>query len=135
MNLDSLQAFLDTHFKNDRKSLSQTSCLLDQLIEYKVTLSDLQEDWGKLAPRFDELKKEFWKERKYNKWAQVGAARITLDLTNHKFRSRHKGSYRLKEREVIKKIRYLTKTSNCIKMHSSRTCLLYTSDAAEKRIV
>lgn len=105
LNLDSLQAFLDTNFKNKRKNPDQTSRLLEEMLEYDLTLGNLQKGWEKIKFRFDEIEKEFWTEKKLSKWTQVGAARIILDLTNTKFRNRHKNksSVRFKERVRLSK--------------------------------
>lgn len=43
LNLDSLQAFLDYHFPHHMKNISQTRDLLDDILNQKISISDLAE--------------------------------------------------------------------------------------------
>lgn len=89
LNIDSLQAFMDINFPKRKKSLEETGILLDDLVEYGITLKDLSESWKKVKPVFGKIEDDYWKNRKFSKWVQVGIARIVLDMTNDKFIERH----------------------------------------------
>ncbi len=93
LNLDSLQAFMDTNFPKRKKNIEQTGRLLDQMIEYKIDLKKLAEGWKKIKPHFNDIEKEYWKNYPTSyatKWVQAGIARITLDMNYEQFRNRFK---------------------------------------------
>lgn len=103
LNVDSLQAFMDANFPRRKKDIESTSNLVDQMKTFKVTLQDLEKGWEIVKPNFSNIQRDFWAKKKYSRWAQVGIARIVLDLTNEGFIKRHKGSTRLKERQELKR--------------------------------
>ena len=90
LNLDSLQAFMDTNFPKRKKNIDQTGSLLNQMIEYGITLQDLSEGWKKIKPLFKELEAENFSGSNLSGWVQVGIARIVLDLTHERFVERFK---------------------------------------------
>lgn len=105
LNLDSLQAFMDSNFPKRRKSVLHTGKLLDQMIQYDITLNDLSKSWELVKPHFSKIEKDFWTGEKFSSWVQVGIARVTLDLTIEKFRNRfiENGKYRKEIESLIQK--------------------------------
>ncbi|SHJ91903.1 ppGpp synthetase catalytic domain-containing protein (RelA/SpoT-type nucleotidyltranferase) [Arenibacter nanhaiticus] len=92
LNIDSLQAFMDSNFPKRIKGLDATGKLLNQMVEYKISLKDLKNAWDKIKPHFKEMEKEYLDgtNGKHSKWAQAGIARFILDLTNENYRKRLK---------------------------------------------
>jgi len=102
LNVDSLQAYMDTNFPKRLKDIEATSDLVDQMNEFGVSLKDLNDGWNIIKPNFSELEKEFVKDKRFNKWAQVGIVRVVLDLTNDNFIKRHSYKSRMEERKRLK---------------------------------
>ena len=92
LNIDTLQAFMDANFPRRIKKLDSTGELLEQMVEYNITLNELSEHWKKIKPKFSAIEKEYLFENKggFSKWAQTGIARFVLDLFNENFRKRLK---------------------------------------------
>ncbi len=92
LNIDSLQAFMDTNFPKRIQGIDATGNLLNQMVKYNISLKDLQEAWLKIKPHFKEMEQEYLNESKskHSKWAQAGIARFILDLTNENYRKRLK---------------------------------------------
>jgi ppGpp synthetase/RelA/SpoT-type nucleotidyltranferase len=92
LNIDSLQAFMDSNFPKRIKGLDATGKLLNQMVEYDISLTDLKNAWDKIEPKFKEMEQEYLGESngRYSKWAQAGIARFVLDLTNENYRKRLK---------------------------------------------
>jgi len=92
LNIDSLQAFMDSNFPKRIKGLDSTGKLLNQMVEYDISLKNLKDAWDKIKPHFKEMEREYLNETnsKHSKWAQAGIARFILDLTNEKYRKRLK---------------------------------------------
>lgn len=92
LNIDSLQAFMDSNFPKRIQGIEATGKLLNQMVEYDITLKDLKEAWEKIKPKFKAIEKEYFTvfSTKNSKWAQAGIARFILDLTNENYRQRLK---------------------------------------------
>lgn len=92
LNIDSLQAFMDSNFPKRIKGIDATGKLLNQMVEYNISLSDLKNAWDKIKPYFKEMEKEYLGEinGRYSKWSQAGIARFILDLTDENYRKRYK---------------------------------------------
>lgn len=93
LNIDTLQAFMDTNFPKRQKNIESTGALFDQMVEYNITLDELNTYWKKLKPKFLSIEKEYLLKNYsgFSKWAQAGIARFTLDIFNEKYRGRLKG--------------------------------------------
>tara|TARA_B110001469_G_scaffold54132_1_gene52240 strand:+ start:7992 stop:8981 length:990 start_codon:yes stop_codon:yes gene_type:complete len=106
LNIDSLQAFMDSNFPKRIKGLDSTGKLLNQMVEYNISLKGLKNAWDKIEPHFKVMEQEYLGETngRYSKWGQSGIARFTLDLTNENYRKRLK-SQKLQDRigELMKK--------------------------------
>lgn len=90
-NLDNLQAFLDYAFPHRRKSINLTSDLFEEMEQKRISLKDLISGYKKVKSILRDVEKEIaWGEEKDFYLAQVGAARIVLDLTNDSYFSERK---------------------------------------------
>jgi len=99
LNIDTLQAFMDSNYPKRQQNIGITGQLLNQMINLDLTLKDLSDSWHKIKPQFKEMEIEFLNNYStYSKWAQVGIARFSLDLTNEKFRKRLKSDGEHKKR-------------------------------------
>lgn len=76
LNLDSLQAYLDFTFPNRSKMDERTRELLDELIEFNLSLKEFEKMRIKSIPIIDDLEKKMAPR----KWAQVGIVRAILDV-------------------------------------------------------
>ena len=90
MNLDSLQAFLEFYFPEREKSLEYTIDLLDEIIKYNVSFAELVSGFEKVKDVLPAIETEVFEYEKGeceedNKWAQVGAVRQILELTNDRY--------------------------------------------------
>ena len=86
LNLDSLQAFLDTIAPNRAKSVHQTSELLDELIEYNISLRELIETYERVKDYLPKMEKDdFGLRLGQVNYAQSGLIRTMLDLTNDEY--------------------------------------------------
>lgn len=104
LNLDSLQAYMDSNFPKRKKDIEATGKLLNQMVEYDISLQDLNEAWMKIKPKFRELEKENFKnDHKHSKWMQVGIARFILDLYFERFRKRFTTRHLKNHREELYK--------------------------------
>jgi putative GTP pyrophosphokinase len=91
LNIDSLQAFMDNNYPKRKRNLEQTGTLLNNMIEYDISLNDLKKSWDILSPKFKEFEKEYWANNTtISNWSQAGVVRISLDMTIERFRNRHK---------------------------------------------
>lgn len=91
LNIDTLQAYMDSNFPRRKKDLEATGQFLNQLVEYNISLKDLSNSWEKIKPKFKEMEQEYLANNPvFSKWAQVGIARFVLDLTIPKYRKRIK---------------------------------------------
>lgn len=107
LNLDTLQAFMNNNFPSRQKDIESTGKLLDQMTEYNISLTDLNQAWKKVKPKFNEIENEYWRERpNYSKWAQVGIARLILDIYSEEFIKRHSPSN--KEKRIKLKNKYFS---------------------------
>ncbi|HYF67821.1 MAG TPA: hypothetical protein VD884_06790 [Ohtaekwangia sp.] len=77
LNLDTLQAYLDFAFPDRGKSLDSTRRLLDEIVSLNLSLKDIDQMKSEVQTIFPELEKKVVKE---GRWAQVGIARMILDL-------------------------------------------------------
>lgn len=92
LNTDSLQALLDYYFP-DRKS-GHVSSLLGELNDLDMNLVDFESAIKSVSPILIEIENDensVIDDSNIN-WAQEGAARTVLDLTNDKYFSRHKNT-------------------------------------------
>lgn len=88
MNLDSLQAFLEFYFPNREKHLLLTTELLDEIINFNVTMKDLVESYERTKEILTQMEAEEIEQSKHvgeHIWAQVGVVRTILDLTNDNY--------------------------------------------------
>jgi len=100
LDLDTLQAYLDFKFPGRSRGLSLTSRLLDDLNSYKLTLQDIEDGYEKVKPYLKEIEESVFLDKE-GKWAQVGAARYILDLTNDIFLERHSKNTDIKEKKSL----------------------------------
>ncbi|NUY82707.1 hypothetical protein HUK80_17525 [Flavobacterium sp. MAH-1] len=106
LNIDSLQAFMDSNFPKRKKDIESTGVLLNELISHNISLSDLAEAWIKVKPHFSKIENDYWQTGPFKAWAQAGIARAVLDLTNLQYRNRRKMSPHITKIEQLEK-RYL----------------------------
>lgn len=87
LNLDSLQAFLDEKFPEKTKSIQSTIHLLDEFNLHKISFAELISSYEKTKDILPKLEDETFKgfSSKGTGWAQVGAARAIMDLTNENY--------------------------------------------------
>ncbi len=114
-NLDTLQAFLDFTFPGRSKEISITRSLFDEMKRRNVDLKDLIIGYEKskhlLRNIEDDLIELIFKDvlsKGDELWAQVGAARMVLDLTSKEYIKRD-GDY--VGSEIIKKYRQELETN------------------------
>ena len=86
LNLDSLQAFLDTAFPDRRKSISLTTNLLDEYLAFGIGLNELKDSYERVKNYLPKIEIEEHGEEKF--WVQVGIARVMMDLANEKYRKK-----------------------------------------------
>jgi putative GTP pyrophosphokinase len=91
LNLDSLQAFLDTAFPDRKRLTGETPVLLDEMIKVGASLRDLQAGYEATKEFLVEIEME---ERGEIGWVQVGLARVILDLTHEAYRDARFGAGR-----------------------------------------
>lgn len=106
LNIDSLQAFMESNFPKRKTNIELTGKLLNQMISLEISLNDLASSWNKVKPKFEKMESEFLNDNaSYTKWAQVGIARFVMDLTIPKYRSRLKvdGEHHRKIEAITKK--------------------------------
>ncbi|MFK3866294.1 GTP pyrophosphokinase [Pseudoalteromonas rhizosphaerae] len=91
LNTDSLQALLNYYFP-DREKSNDISELVSEITSLEMDLVDYNSAVRSVITYLDEIEKE---ENAVSdtliKWAQLGAARTVLDLTNDNYFKRHKG--------------------------------------------
>jgi ppGpp synthetase/RelA/SpoT-type nucleotidyltranferase len=91
LNIDSLQAFLDFYFPDRAKSIKSTSELLDEIMEYGISIKDLVEGYERVRDVLPDMEKEVYEKFKEGgKWAQVGVVRHILDITHDNYWRRRK---------------------------------------------
>lgn len=86
LNLDSLQAFLDSNFNERKKIIQDTANLVDELKKYKISLSDLIESYKIVKPYIPEIENEIFPDQSRGTWTQTGIVREIMDLTHEKWR-------------------------------------------------
>lgn len=84
MNIDTLQAFLDFYVPDRNKSIEYTRDLLDEIIEYKVSIRELVEAFERVKDILPYAEIETF-EKSGRRWTQVGMVREILDLTNDSY--------------------------------------------------
>lgn len=84
LNLDSLSTFLDFYFQDREHDDKSNASLLDELIFYNISLYEMFSAYVRVKEKLPELEKEAFGKRR-GKWAQTGAMRHILDLTNDRY--------------------------------------------------
>ena len=84
LNLDSLQAFLDTKFPVLQKNIELTADLLDDFLKYGISFQELKGSYTEIEPFLTEIGNDIFKDKPIG-WFQVGAARSVMDIANSKF--------------------------------------------------
>lgn len=86
LNLDNLQAFLDFAFPKRQKHIELTAGLLDELLEYDISMKDLITNYEKVNKHILKIEEEVFSTLQLkSSWAQVGVIRHILDLTNDNY--------------------------------------------------
>ena len=76
INLDSLLAFLDFYFSDREKSIEETSHLLDEIMEYEVSIIELVKALEKVEGILLPMGKDtFGGELEGGRWSQAGIVR------------------------------------------------------------
>ena len=84
LNLDTFQILLDTAYPDLERADAPTAKLLVELAQYELSMSDLVDAVDAQRPLLKQLD-EMGKDRQGHRWAQVGAMRNALDLSNDKY--------------------------------------------------
>lgn len=84
LNLDSLQAFLDAVFPDREKDSSSTIRLVDEFIEYGISLKEFVSSYERVKSYLPQVEEDTLKG-KNKRWYQVGAARTVMNLTNENY--------------------------------------------------
>lgn len=87
MNLDSLQAFLDTHFPNRWKDVGETAELVDTLKVYNITLTILSKAYKRTNGYFQRFAEETAGPLKH-RFGQTNIVKIILALVDENFGDR-----------------------------------------------
>ncbi len=89
LNLDSLQALIDYRFPYRTKLIQSTNDLLSELLKCNITIEELNKVFDLSQLRSEEVFAEVAKAENYDssRFAQVGAARILLDIRSTKYRN------------------------------------------------
>jgi hypothetical protein len=91
LNLDSLQAYLDFAFPDVQKSENSTRILLQEFINYNISLNNFNEYVVELGKFLPEIEKDILSSRsKHRNLSQVGKSRMVLDLMHDKYWSDRK---------------------------------------------
>lgn len=97
LNLDSLQAFLDSVFPKRARSEAHTAVLLDEMVKNGLKMKDLVEAYEMLEPIIPEMEATHISDRvNFTSWAQIGVAISLLEAVNQKYyleRYRQMGNY------------------------------------------
>ena len=106
LNLDSIQAYLDFVSPDREKKKDSTAKLLDQFIEYNISLKSFDEMRIKSEDILPLVELDIFKGNPNGKWAQVGFARAILDLNCDNYWSKRRNSPGLSDwNSVIQKWR------------------------------
>lgn len=93
MNVDTLQAFLNVYMSDRKKASSDTtSNLLQELDEAKLSFKDIVESYNKAKP-FLARASQLSRGISNDDWAQIGAVRVSLRLTNDTYWNQENGKY------------------------------------------
>lgn len=116
LNVDSLQAFLDTYLAGKNKSQSAVSDLLAELLVLKLSFQDILTAYENAQP-FLTKAIQMVSNTHEDEWVQVGVIRLSLDLINDKYwqwrlSNSHPFSVEITQlREEIKQF-YVTKSNS-----------------------
>ena len=80
LNVDTLQAFMDTAFPRNGQSLNNTSDLVEELSELRIELRELVDAWERTEDLMADKSKPY--SAFIKKLQQVGVVRFLLDVTN-----------------------------------------------------
>jgi len=86
LNIDSLEVFMDFKLPNRSKHIGAIERLLTKMTDNNISLLELSNAWNKVAPKFEELEREYM-DSPTQRWTQAGIAEFVLGLTNKKFRA------------------------------------------------
>ncbi|MFI5140829.1 MAG: GTP pyrophosphokinase family protein [Bacteroidia bacterium] len=107
LDLDTFQAYLDFRFQNRIKNIEQTRSLLDELLNAKVTIKDIESGYFSLENFLKEIEVEvFEKAKAKGKWNQAGVVRNILDLTNEKYLKTRDHSFASQVKELKQKFNF-----------------------------
>lgn len=84
MNVDTLQAFLDVYMPKRARSKSNAGDLLKELVGAELSFSDILDSYKKSEKYLAEASK-ITRGIPRDEWAQVGAVRLSLELTNNDY--------------------------------------------------
>ncbi|MFD2602404.1 GTP pyrophosphokinase [Flavobacterium suzhouense] len=104
LNLDSLQAYLDFKFPRHSIAEKSTGDLLEEFIEYDISL----EEFDKMCTEIEDILPEVERKIRGKSWtlAQVGVARLVLDLKSEAYWISRQGDFPSPEwKNVVKKMR------------------------------
>jgi ppGpp synthetase/RelA/SpoT-type nucleotidyltranferase len=110
LNLDSLQAFLDTTFPYRMKDIRDTANLVDEFLAYNIPLNELISSYERVESYLLKIENELKaKNPLIIAYAQCGMARLVMYLTNNVYfenseiRNKENKEIVAKWREIIKK--------------------------------
>lgn len=106
LNLDSLQAFLDSIFPERSKSEETTSGLVDDFLKYNIGLKEFISSYERVKDYLPQIEEEYFRKSKDRRWAQAGIARVIMSLTNNDFLEEHYSplDFLIEQRKKWKKI-------------------------------
>ncbi len=106
LNLDSLQAFLDSLLSDRPRSEMETGGLLEELLACGITLDMILDSYNKTRMVLPEIERAIFPPDAYDdKWAQVGVIRAILELTHDTYWDERRRYMSARTGEIIRQFR------------------------------
>ena len=86
LNLDSLQAFLDTNFPDRDKDIAKTVILVDEFLAFNIGMQEFITSYEQVKNYLAEIEKDIQEIADFPvRWTQVGISRMIMSITNENY--------------------------------------------------